>query len=86
MKAGKSVYRSKSRKAGPAKGNKHSGIYGQTKDITPCPQKVYMSMTWNIPVPLANALQEKYPDQSLAACIKKYITSSLTPIESNEIS
>lgn len=85
MKAGHRVFRSKSRKAGPVHGNKHAGIYGSQKDICPTPEKVYMAMTWNIPVAYANALQEKYPGLTLAAAIKILVTSSLTPIETKEI-
>lgn len=63
----------------------HPGIYAKEKDIAPCPEKVYMSMTWNIPVAYANALQEKYPGMTLAAAIKILVTSTLTPIETKEI-
>lgn len=75
-----------SRKTKPIHGNKHAGIYGKQKDISPTPQKVYMSMTWNIPVAYANALQEKYPGMSLASAIKILVMSNLTPIETKEIS
>lgn len=74
-----------SRKNMPIKGNKHAGIYGGRKDICPTPEKVYMAMTWNIPVIYANALQEKYPGLTLAAAIKILVTSTLTPIETKEI-
>lgn len=63
----------------------HPGIYGKRKEVCPTPEKVYMSMTWNMPIPYANALQEKYPGMTLAAAIKILVTSTLTPIETKEI-
>lgn len=74
-----------SRKGHTGHTKSHPGVYNKEKDIAPCPNKVYMSMTWNMPIPYANALQEKYPGMTLAAAIKIHVTSTLTPVESKSV-
>lgn len=66
-----------SRKTRPIRGHKHPGIYGNHKDLAPCPQKVYIQLTWNMPLVKAMRLQELYPDMVLSGAIKQYILDNI---------